>query len=194
MVTTGVISSMKMIRGQQVAALLHPRPAVLVTCCDEHGVPNVLTIAWHTPLSHDPPLLGISVAVRRYSHDLILKNGEFVLNVVHQEFQPAVELCGNQSGRDLEKFAAAGLALQPAVHVRPPLIAGALAHLECVLENHIQAGDHTLFIGRVVCAQAQPSAFQECWMAGPGDVLLCVQRDQYGIYSPITADLGYERD
>ncbi len=176
--------SMQMIQGRGIAALLNPRPAVLVTCSDEHGAPNVLCVAWHTPLSHEPPLLGISLARQRYSHALICATGEFVVNVVSREFQAAVELCGSHSGRDLDKITAAGLDLQPACHVRPPLIGGALAHLECSLVRQVPAGDHTFFVGQVLYAEARPECFSlEGWDAARGDVLLCVQRDRFGSWS-----------
>jgi len=174
---------MKLIQGREIAALLNPRPVVLVTCCDAACTPNVLTVAWHTPLSHDPPLVGISIDTRRYSHGLIQKRGEFVLNIVSQTFQPAIELCGNHSGRDLDKIVAAGLTLQPANHIHPPLIAGALAHLECVVENHIRTGDHTFFIGRVLYAEAQAGCFTDCWDPQCGDVLLCLKRDRFSSWS-----------
>lgn len=189
MVTTDVIHSMKMIQGREIPALLNPRPAVLVTCCNEMRAPNVFTVAWHTPLSHDPPLVGISVDRRRYSHELILNCGEFVLNVVSQEFQPAIELCGNRSGRELDKAAAAGLALQPAYHVHPPLIQGALAHIECVVESHIHTGDHTFFAGRVLYAEAESACFDDAWAPDTGNVLLCLQRDRYGTWSSETSGL-----
>lgn len=170
---------MKIIQGREIAALLNPRPAVLVTCCDENKKPNVLSIAWHTPLSHNPPLLGISIDHRRYSHNLIDYNGEFVVNVVSQAFRSVVDFCGSQSGQDVDKFQPAGLRLSPAYHVQPPLIEGALAHLECSVECKIQAGDHTFFVGRILYAQAQPNSFSESWDTTDGDVLLCLQRDQY---------------
>jgi flavin reductase (DIM6/NTAB) family NADH-FMN oxidoreductase RutF len=33
-----------------------------------------------------------------------------------------------------------------------PLIQGAVAHLECLLHQAVEAGDHTIFLGRVVAA------------------------------------------
>ncbi len=168
-----------MIQGRQIAALLNPRPAGLVTCCDANCVPNVLAVAWHSPLSHDPPLLGISIGKGHFSHDLISQCGEFVFNVVSQEFQKAIELCGNRSGRELDKFREAGLKMMPAYHVRPPVIAGALAHLECTVVRQVSAGDHTLFIGRVLYAEAKGESFSDSWEPELGDVLLCLQRDRF---------------
>lgn len=167
------------IQGREISVLLNPRPVILATCCDEAGRPNVFTVAWHTPLAHDPPLLGISVARSRFSHSLIARTREFALNLVGSGFEKAVEICGNCSGKDVDKVSEAGLRLLPACHIHPPLIAGALAHLECVLHSQVPAGDHTLFIGQVLYAQAQSNAFSTAWTAGEGDVLLVMQRDWF---------------
>ncbi len=181
----------KTVFGRDISALLNPRPVVLVTCCDKNHVPNVLSIAWHTPLSHDPPLLGISVDRRRYSHQLIAANGEFAINVMGCEFQPAIEFCGNHSGAEIDKLAAAQLGLEPAYHIRPPLIADALAHLECSVRQQIEAGDHSFFIAHVLYAEARTDSFSDCWDASIGNVLLCLQRDRFVTGSRI---ISHEKD
>ena len=38
---------------------------VLVTCNNHKGKPNIITLAWHTPLSSKPPLYGIAIAPKR---------------------------------------------------------------------------------------------------------------------------------
>jgi flavin reductase (DIM6/NTAB) family NADH-FMN oxidoreductase RutF len=179
MKTPDRIDEMKCIEGREIAALLNPRAAVLVTCCDGQGAPNVLAVAWHTPLSHNPPLVGVSIDNRHYSHQLICQTGEFALNVVPMAFQAAVEFCGLHHGRDMDKLQAAGLAVLPAGRIRPPLIAGALAHLECSLVDQVHTGDHTFFIGKVVYAEARTDCFRDAWQPVRGDVLLCLQRDRY---------------
>ena len=177
------IKEYKIIENRQIAALLNPRPAVLVTCCNRSFVPNVLTAAWHTPLSHNPPLLGISIDLRRYSNGLIRDHKEFVINLVSREFKSAVECCGSKSGREGDKFTAAGLVYQPAHNVCPPVIVGALAHLECKVVNELQTGDHTLFIGNVVYAEALVDSFSDGWEQPEGQVLLCIQRDRFGSWT-----------
>jgi flavin reductase (DIM6/NTAB) family NADH-FMN oxidoreductase RutF len=173
----------KTILGRNISALLNPRPVVLVTCCDKNGVPNVLSAAWHTPLSHDPPLLGISIDKRRYSHHLIVASGEFAINVVGPEFQPAIEFCGNCSGAEVDKITSAKLNLKQAYHIRPPLIDGALAHLECVVRQQVNAGNHSFFIADVLYAEAREDGFSDCWEASIGSVLLCLQRDRFVTWS-----------
>jgi len=174
----------KTVRGREIPALLNPRPAVLVTCCDAEGIPNALSLVWHTPLSHDPPLVGISVAKSRYSYGLIEESGEFVINIVSAACRHAVEVCGQRSGRDGDKLWAASLKLEPARTVRPPLIAGALGALECRVVNRLSCGDHMLFVGEVVSATARAGSFGDAWEPGLGAVLLCHQRDRFGTCTP----------
>ncbi|MBN1538346.1 MAG: flavin reductase family protein [Anaerolineales bacterium] len=175
----------KTITGRDFAALLHPRPAILVTCCDTSGVSNILTIAWHTPLSYDPPLVGISVGVTRYSHSLISQVGEFVINIVDVSMIDALKTCGQYTGELDDKASLANLSLIPAKKVRPPLIAGANGYLECLVEQEVDAGDHTFFIAKVLLAQAAETAFSNMWVSPQGNIPLCLQRDQYGIYQDI---------
>ena len=81
-----------------------PMQTVLVTCNDEHGKTNVITIAWHTPISKKPPLYGISLAPSRYSHDLIKKNKEFVVNFVHYKMVEKAHFCSQNHLEETRKF------------------------------------------------------------------------------------------
>lgn len=124
--------------------------------------------------------LAISIGLHRYSHQLISETKEFVVNVVGQSFMHAVEVCGNASGADADKFALAGIRLEDSHRVRPSRIAGALGYLECRLAERTAAGDHSLFVANVLCAEAQEDSFPGIWDTEQGDVLLCRQRDQFG--------------
>jgi flavin reductase (DIM6/NTAB) family NADH-FMN oxidoreductase RutF len=174
------MTSMVNVTGRDIAALLNPRPVALVTCCDHAGRPNVLSVTWTMPVSHEPPIIAISIAPGRHSHSLLLQSNEFVLNIVGQNFLEAVEMCGNSSGKSADKFAKAALQTQKSFCVRPPRIAGALGYLECHIEEHRTVGDHTLFMAKVLHAEALEKAFPGVWETEAGDVLLCRQRDQFG--------------
>ena len=43
----------------------------------------------------------------------------------------ALAICGSKSGRDIDKFAAAGLQKLPGIKLATPVIAGAGLHYEC---------------------------------------------------------------
>ena len=140
--------------------LIYPRPVVLVSCIDpETGKPNIITIAWAVPLSINPPMVGILVAPKRYSHELIERSKEFVINVPTMEILDKAIKCGKVSGRQHDKFSELGLTSKPGKLIRTPSIEECVAHIECKLVNQVTIGDHTLFIGGVVAAYVDESAF-----------------------------------
>jgi len=181
-----MMTSMKPVTGRDIAALLNPRLAVLVTCCDTNGQPNVLTVAWHTPLSHQPPLVGISVGQTRYSNHLIQSQGEFVINIMDAAHQNAVEICGTWSGGSDDKLAIVGLQTRPAMCVCPPVLTEALGVLECRVVQQIKTGDHTFFIGEILQASACAANFSDAWENhSEHAVLQCLQRKRYGTFVEI---------
>jgi len=141
--------------------LMHPRLVVLVSCMDEAGKANVITLAWSMPVSINPPIVAISVAPRRYSHQLIEKTWEFVVNIPTMNIVKETLFCGRRSGKTYDKFKETGLTPLPAKMVKPPIIKECVAHLECKLHQQITVGDHTLFIGRVLTAYADDGVFDE---------------------------------
>lgn len=134
--------------------LLYPRHVVLVSCVDRAGKANVITLAWSMPASIRPPMLAISIAPKRYSHQLIQETGEFVVNIPTMEIVKKTLLCGRITGREYDKFKEARLTPLPAKMVQPPIIKECVAHLECKLHQQITTGDHTLFVGNVLTACA----------------------------------------
>ena len=99
-----------------------PMPTVLVTCNDQKGKTNIITIAWHTTISKNPPLYGISIAPGRYSHDLIKENKEFVVNFVPYELVDKAHFCGTHSGKKTDKTSETKLTLAPSKKVKVPII------------------------------------------------------------------------
>ncbi len=141
--------------------LMHPRLTILVTCADEKGKPNIITLAWSTPVSLAPPMVGISIAPGRYSHELIERSKEFVVNIPPIEIAKETLYCGRHSGREVDKFEKTGLTSSPAKKVKSPIIKECIAHLECAVKEEISIGDHTLFVGEVLAAYASEGAFDK---------------------------------
>jgi len=138
-----------------------PTQAVLVTCNNEKGKTNIITIAWHSTISKDPPLYGISVAPSRYSHDLIEKTKEFVINFAPISLVDKVHFCGTHSGRKTDKTKETNLTLIPGEKLKVPIIKECFAHFECKLYQKQIIGDHTLFIGEVLNILVDKDAFKE---------------------------------
>lgn len=143
------------------AGLLFPTITTLATCVDDEGRGNIITLGWSMKTSADPPMVAISVKPSRYSHDLIEKQGEFVLAVPTMEIVEEIHYCGRKSGRNVEKFKETGLTPLPAEKVRAPLIKECPANLECKLVSKLTTGDHTIFVGEVVVAHVDEAAYDE---------------------------------
>ena len=143
--------------------LINPGPVVLVTSQYE-GVFNVMAAAWTMPISHDPPLVGVSISPDRFTHSLIEQGGEFVLNVPGVGLAEQVKFCGTHSGRNTDKFQGANLTPVEADLVSAPLVGECLGHLECKVEGSYSLGDHTLFVGRVVAVHARAGTFDQVWL------------------------------
>ncbi len=105
------------------------------------------------PVSFSPPLYAICVGKTRLSHELISKSKAFVVNFVPYALKKEVLFCGRHSGRNLDKFKETGLKKEKAAKVDCPRIVQALATLECSVLQQIDAGDHTIFIGKILNAQ-----------------------------------------
>lgn len=135
-----------------------PKMAMMVTVMAD-DVPNIITLAWHTPLSFKPPLYGISIDPRRYSHEHILKSKEFAVNFCGFELVEKLHHCGRHSGRETNKFEDTGLTPVPGAKIRAPLIEECYAHLECKLIEHRSQGDHTQFVGEIVAVSVDEHAF-----------------------------------
>lgn len=127
-------------------------PVVMVTSVDAKMRPNIITLGMYMPISQNPPQVIIGVSPKRYSHDLIRDQGEFVVNSPSVNLVKEVHICGIKSGRDVDKFKESGLTPKLAQKVRPPLIEECYGHLECEVVNMVTCGDHTLFVGEIVAA------------------------------------------
>jgi flavin reductase (DIM6/NTAB) family NADH-FMN oxidoreductase RutF len=143
--------------------VLAPRPVSLVTCTDKEGKPNIITLAWTSPLSIRPPLVAIVIGKGRYSHKLLEETGEFVVNIPSEDLIDQTHFCGTTSGRRVDKFKETGLTALPAKKVGVPIIKECIAHLECRITERIPAGDHTIFIGEVLAAYADEEFFDVRW-------------------------------
>ena len=93
----------------------------------------LLTLGWGQfgPFYHGNPVFVIAVTPLRYSWRFLEQVGEFVIAVPDDSLQQAVRHCGTTSGRDHDKFAAAGLTAVPSVHVRAPSIRECPINIEC---------------------------------------------------------------
>jgi flavin reductase (DIM6/NTAB) family NADH-FMN oxidoreductase RutF len=140
---------------------LYPVPLVLVTCVDEQGKPNIVTLAWVGTAAAKPPQAVLAIRPSRYSHAVISQTGEFAINIATEDLLPVVDQCGHVSGARTDKFALTGLTPEPASQIRAPLIAECPVNLECKLTQTIPLGSHDLFIGEIVAVHMDEKLLDE---------------------------------
>ena len=140
--------------------LLAPAPPALVSCgtMEEH---NVLTAAWTGIVNSEPPMTYVSIRPQRHSHSIIQENGEFVINLPTEAIVKATDLCGVKSGRDVDKFALAGLTAEPSNLVAAPGIAECPISLECKVREVTSLGSHDMFLADIVAVDVDPKYVDE---------------------------------
>lgn len=116
----------------------------VVTAVDAQGEPVGLTVNSFSSLSLDPPLLLWSLRRSSPSLQVFCTAPRFVVNVLAESH---LEVSRTFASRVSHKFDggpwerdAEGL----------PLLQGAAARFVCARQSHQEAGDHVLFIGRVL--------------------------------------------
>lgn len=129
-----------------------------------HGAQNVMAAAFTTPLSIDPPLIGVAVHPARHTHDMIKYSEEFALNIPTRELLHHVQYLGSVSGAEINKFELTRLPTFRARRISAPLLEGCVGWIECGVHDAYTVGDHTLFVGKVVAATVEQDAFGDAWL------------------------------
>jgi flavin reductase len=135
--------------GDELREVMRRYPVgVSVVTVDRDGERLGLTVASLVSVALEPPLVGISIARQAALHELLRGAGGFGVSML------------GAGQLELARHFARGvppIALWHGIEIlegsRGPLLAGAVGWLECVLEAEHQAGDHTLFVGRVERAE-----------------------------------------
>ena len=148
------------------ARLLMGGPVVLLTSA-WRGRINVMPLAWHMPVSVDPPMVAIAVEQSRHTSEMIRHSQEFVLNFPTRPLLHHVQYLGSLHGDRVNKIEATRLETFPPIKVTAPLLSSCAAWVECSVVESVPLGDHTLYIGLVNAVQVDPASFDDGWLLGP---------------------------
>jgi flavin reductase (DIM6/NTAB) family NADH-FMN oxidoreductase RutF len=134
----------------------HPSPllgqVVLVTTLNENGTSNIAPKSWISMMAFKPSILALGCNLKHWTAQNILARGEFVVNVPGAELaETAWKSHELPHPRPVE---AAGLTPLPAQKVKPPRIVECKAHLECVLDKHLNYGDEVILLGQIAAVSA----------------------------------------
>lgn len=140
--------------------MLNPVPAVMVSCGDEE-TKNIITIAWTGIINSDPPMTYVSVRKERYSHDIIKRTGEFVINLTTEKLAFATDYCGVRSGRDVDKFKEQKLTAEKSKVVKCPSIGESPVNIECKVTEVKELGTHDMFMAEIVSVSVDEDLMDE---------------------------------
>lgn len=108
-----------------------------------------MTASAFASVSLEPPLVLVCLDKASRTRALILENGLFAINILaagQEELSRAFSKSGVKPFDRLDHRPGA---------TSSPLLEGAIAWIECTLEQMVEAGDHDVFIGKVITAEAR---------------------------------------
>ncbi len=141
--------------------LILPSPTWVVGTYDANGKANVMTAAWGGICCSKPPSVCVSLREATYTYHAIVAREAFTVNVPSAGQAKLADYIGIASGRDIDKFAVAGLTAVRAEHVDAPAVDEFPLHLECALIHTVKIGLHTLFVGEIRDVKADESILNE---------------------------------
>jgi flavin reductase (DIM6/NTAB) family NADH-FMN oxidoreductase RutF len=128
-----------------------------------------LTVSSFVTLSFDPPLVMFAIQHDANSYAAIVASREFGVSLL-DDHQADVARCFAIKGANK----GAGMQMETGSVLPVPLIARALAHVECRTSQIVVSGDHAIVVGLVEAARARD-----------GDPLLYFAR-HYGTFTPLS--------
>jgi flavin reductase (DIM6/NTAB) family NADH-FMN oxidoreductase RutF len=129
---------------------------------------NPMTIGWGTiGIIWAKPVFTVLVRPSRFTHELIEKSGAFSVNVLTQEYDREIAICGSHSGRDIDKIERCNFTLEEGNHIAIPHLEESFLYYECrtihkndvvsaaldrsILTGSYPKGDfHTIYDGEIL--------------------------------------------
>ena len=122
----------------------YPTGVCVITALDDARQPAAMVVGTFTSVSLDPPLVGFLPDKGSSSWPRIEESGHFCVNVLGSDQQ---QVCRQMSSRGGDKFAGVSYTISP--HGLP-VIADAIALIECRIHSVTDAGDHWFVLGEVL--------------------------------------------
>ena len=127
-----------------------PTGVTVVSTCDDGNV-HGMTVNSFTSVSLEPPLVLVCIAHSAHCNAMIKRAGCFGVSILgHDQAEVSSGFADNDpAAQPIHEFMHHRYAPGP---TGSPLLDGAVAHLDCRVQEQFEVADHTVFIGRVVHA------------------------------------------
>jgi len=122
----------------------------IVTTCTADGQPAGFTANSFASVSLDPPLALVCVDLTASSLPALEASGVFVVNVLHAGQQDTARRFAR---KDADRFTETPYETWL---TGAPVLSGCMANFECETHHAFDAGDHRVFVGKVVKVRMDP--------------------------------------
>jgi flavin reductase (DIM6/NTAB) family NADH-FMN oxidoreductase RutF len=143
-----------------LVGIIVPRPIAFVSTLSLDGVRNLAPFSFFTAISANPPVICFSPMIRggdgqrKDTLHNVEATGEFVVNIVSEDFAPGMNISSAEFPPDVDEFTESGLTPIPSDLVKPPRVAESRASMECRLAQVVHVSPNplggSLVIGEVL--------------------------------------------
>src|SRR3954453_5134812 len=122
-----------------MVGIIVPPPIEFVSTIDAQGVRNLAPFSFFTAVSANPPVIVFSPMIRpadtsrKDTLNNIEATGEFVVNIVSEDFAEAMNRTSGDYPPEVDEFAVSGLTAVTSDLVKPPRVGESRASMECRL-------------------------------------------------------------
>jgi flavin reductase (DIM6/NTAB) family NADH-FMN oxidoreductase RutF len=128
-------------------AMSHFASGVTIMTTTAAGRMHGMTVSAFASQSLDPLLILVSVERSTTMHKLVMESRAFAINILGERAEATARFFADNARLDGPEFN------EGAYHLGAtgaPILEEATAYLEATLERTLEAGDHTIMVGRVV--------------------------------------------
>lgn len=161
----------KQVEYAEAAKTKYPEQLVIAVAKDKNGKANPVTLGWTMIASGSPPMMAIAVAAGHYTVQAIEHSKCFTIAYPSVEMADLALFFGSKSGRDGDKLAESDCRTEPATQIDSVLLSDAVANFECREELRVHAGDHIIYIGRIVATHVNTEPKKRLYTIAPGHKL-----------------------
>lgn len=120
---------------------------VYIVTTERDGQRDGLLASWISQAAFEPPMLSVAVQKSRHLLELLGVGKRFTVNVLSKENMDLFKNFAKPFEAGTDRFE--GLALGEAGKAGP-VLANAIAYLDCVTRTMVESGDHVLVIGEII--------------------------------------------
>lgn len=143
----------------------NPRQTIVVAC---RGIATVFgkinqldelyPTEWHTPVSNAQKLYTLSLPKNHHVTQIIENSKVFSINFISFDNKDSIIRVRAHLGEIINKFLLAGFTSIECEKIDCPRIQESCGFFECEVQNQIEAGDHVIFVGKVINSRVDNSA------------------------------------